>query len=208
MRKFDLMTEQTVYIIDDDDAVLDSIKELLESVNIKAEIFMSAQSFLDIYSQEKTGCIISDIRMARMSGLALQKRLSEMGATLPIIFITGHGDIDMAVGALKDGAMDFIQKPYHEENLLDSINTALELDARNRNFSQQAEAMEQHLETLTTREREIMGLLLKGQSNKQIAKNLCISSRTVEVHRHHVLQKHKVKSVTQLMYLLNHSPDP
>ncbi|MFB3099890.1 MAG: response regulator transcription factor, partial [Gammaproteobacteria bacterium] len=168
----------------------------------------SAQSVLDIYSQEKTGCIVSDIRMPRMSGLVLQKRLSEMGATLPIIFITGHGDIDMAVGALKDGAMDFIQKPYHEENLLDSINDALELDARNRNLSQQAEAMEQHFETLTTREREIMGLLLKGQSNKQIAKNLCISSRTVEVHRHHVLQKHKVKSVTQLMYLLNHSPDP
>ena len=202
------MTEQTVYIIDDDDAVLDSIKELLESVNIKAEIFTSALSFLDNYSNEFVGCIVSDIRMTRMSGLVLQKRLSEMGATLPIIFITGHGDIDMAVGALKDGAMDFIQKPYHEENLLDSINTALELDARNRNFSQQAEAMEQHFEALTTREREIMGLLLKGQSNKQIAKNLCISSRTVEVHRHHVLQKHKVKSVTQLMYLLNHSPDP
>ncbi len=202
------MTEQTVYIIDDDDAVLDSIKELLESVNIKAEIFMSAQSFLDIYSQEKTGCIVSDIRMTRMSGLVLQKRLSEMGSMLPIIFITGHGDIDMAVEALKDGAMDFIQKPYHEENLLDSINAALELDARNRNFSQHAEAMEQHFEVLTTREREIMGLLLKGQSNKHIAKNLCISSRTVEVHRHHVLQKHKVKSVTQLMYLLNHSPDP
>jgi len=202
------MTEQTVYIIDDDDAVLDSIKELLESVNIKAEIFMSAQSFLDIYSQEKTGCIVSDIRMARMSGLVLQKRLSEMGATLPIIFITGHGDINMAVGALKDGAMDFIQKPYHEENLLDSINAALELDARNRNVSQQTEAMEQHFEALTTREREVMGLLLKGQSNKQIAENLCISSRTVEVHRHHVLQKHKVKSVTQLMYLLNHSLDP
>ena len=202
------MTEQTVYIIDDDDAVLDSIKELLESVNIKAEIFTNALSFLDNYSNEFAGCIVCDIRMARMSGLVLQKRLSEMGATLPIIFITGHGDIDMAVGALKDGAMDFIQKPYHEENLLDSINAALELDARNRNFSQHAKAMEQHFEVLTTREREIMGLLLKGQSNKQIAKNLCISSRTVEVHRHHVLQKHKVKSVTQLMYLLNHSPDP
>jgi len=202
------MTEQTVYIIDDDDAVLDSIKELLESVNIKAEIFTNALSFLDNYSNEFAGCIVCDIRMARMSGLVLQKRLSEMGATLPIIFITGHGDIDMAVGALKDGAMDFIQKPYHEENLLDSINAALELDARNRNFSQQAESMEQHFEALTTREREIMGLLLKGQSNKKIAKNLCISSRTVEVHRHHVLQKYKVKSVTQLMYLLNYSPDP
>ena len=126
---------------------------------------------------------------------------------LPIIFITGHGDIDMAVGALKSGAVYFIQKPYHEQNLLESINDALQLDTRNRNFSQQADALEQNFKELTTREREIMDLLLKGQTNKHIAGNLGISSRTVEVHRHHVLQKYKVKSVTQLMYLLNHS-DP
>lgn len=207
MRKIDLMTEPAVYIIDDDDAVLDSIKELVESVNINAEIFTNALSFLDNYSNELAGCIVSDIRMARMSGFVLQERLTEMGATLPIIFITGHGDVDMAVGALKSGAVDFIQKPYHEQSLLDSINAALELDARNRNASQRADVIEQHYKELTTREREIMDLLLKGQSNKHIAGNLGISSRTVEVHRHHVLQKYKVKSVTQLMCLLNYS-DP
>lgn len=141
--------------------------------------------------------------MARMSGLVLQERLNEMGATLPIIFITGHGDVDMAVDALKSGAVDFIQKPYHEQSLLDSINDALELDARNRNKNQQAEVLEQHSAELTTREREVMDLLLQGNTNKLIGENLGISPRTVEVHRQHILQKYKVKSVTQLMYVLN-----
>ena len=195
------MTQPTVYIIDDDEAVRDSIKELVESVNLNAETFASANSFLEIYSQERTGCIVTDIRMARMSGLVLQERLNEMGTTLPIIFITGHGD--MAVEALKSGAVDFIQKPYHEQGLLDSINDALELDARSRNKNQQAEALEQHSAELTMRKREVMDLLLQGQSNKFIARNLDISPRTVEVHRQHILQKYRVKSITQLMYLLS-----
>ena len=197
------MTEQTVYVIDDDDAVLDSIKELLESVNIKAEIFTNALSFLDNYSNELAGCIVSDIRMARMSGFVLQERLTEMGATLPIIFITGHGDVDMAVGALKSGAVDFIQKPYHEQSLLDSINDALELDAKNRNKTRQAEALERNSAELTKREREVMDLLLIGHTSKQIGINFGISPRTVEVHRQHILKKHNVKSVTQLMYIFN-----
>jgi len=197
------MTEPTVYIIDDDEAVRDSIRELVESVNLNAETFASAISFLEIYSQERTGCVVTDIRMARMSGLVLQERLNEMGATLPVIFITGHGDVDMAVEALKSGAVDFIQKPYHEQSLLDSINDALELVARSRNKNLQAEALEQHSAELTTREREVMDLLFQGQTNKLIAKNLSISPRTVEVHRQHILQKYKVKSVTQLMHHLN-----
>jgi two-component system, LuxR family, response regulator FixJ len=200
----DLLKEATVYIIDDDEAVRDSIKELVMSVNLNAETFASAQEFLEIFKTDLPGCLVLDIRMARMSGLVLQDQLKNMGATLPIIFITGHGDVDMAVSALKAGAVDFIQKPYHEQNLLDSIIDALELDTRNRNFSQQAEAIEQHFKELTSREREVMDLLIKGQTNKLIARNLDISPRTVEVHRHHVLQKYKVKSVTQLMYLLNH----
>ncbi len=197
------MAEPTVYIIDDDEAVRDSIKELVESVNLNAEIFASANSFLEIYSQERAGCVVTDIRMARMSGLVLQERLNEMGATLPIIFISGHGDVNMAVEALKSGAVDFIQKPYHEQNLLDSINDALELDARSRNKTQQAETLEQHSAELTTREREVLDCLLQGHTNKQIGKSLGISPRTVEVHRQHILQKYKVKSLTQLMYLLN-----
>lgn len=197
------MIEQTVYIIDDDEAVRDSIKELVESVNLDAEVFDSAISFLDSFSGDNAGCLVLDIRMSRMSGLVLQERLNEMGATLPIIFITGHGDVDMAVDALKSGAVDFIQKPYHEQSLLDSINDALELDARNRNKNQQAEVLEQHSAELTTREREVMDLLLQGNTNKLIGENLGISPRTVEVHRQHILQKYKVKSVTQLMYVLN-----
>ena len=197
------MADPTVYIIDDDEAVRDSIKELVKSVNLNAEIFMSANSFLDIYTADKVGCLVLDVRMARMSGLVLQKRLNEMDATLPIIFITGHGEVDMAVEAVKSGAVDFIQKPYHEQSLLDSINAALELDARNRNKNQQADALEQHRAELTTREREVMDLLLQGQTNKLIAKSLGISPRTVEAHRQHILKKYNVNSVTQLMYLLN-----
>ena len=196
------MTEQTVYIVDDDEAVRDSIKELVESVNLNAKTFENAQLFLDTYTTDTTGCLVLDIRMARMSGLVLQERLNEMGANLPIIFITGHGDVDMAVEALKTGAVDFIQKPYHEQNLLDSINDALELDARNRYKNQQSDAMAQHNAELTTREREVMDLLLRGQTNKLIARNLDISPRTVEVHRQHILQKYDVKSVTQLMHHL------
>lgn len=197
------MAQPTVFIIDDDEAVRDSIRELVESVNLDAETFASAQPFLDIFTDNRAGCLVLDIRMAWMSGLVLQERLNEIGATIPIIFITGHGDVDMAVNALKSGAVDFIQKPYHEQNLLDSINNALELDARNRNKNQQAEALEKHSAELTTRECEVKDLLLEGKTNKLIGENLGISPRTVEVHRQHILKKYEVKSITQLMYLLN-----
>ena len=197
------MTEQKVYIIDDDEAVRDSIKELVESVDLNAEIFESAVSFLDSFTADKAGCLVLDIRMARMSGLILQERLNEMSATIPIIFITGHGDVNMAVEALKSGAVDFIQKPYHDQNLLDSINDALELDNRNRSGSRQEKTMEKCIEKLTEREHQVMDLLSQGHTNKMIGKNLDISPRTVEVHRQHILQKFKVKSVTQLMYLLS-----
>ena len=197
------MIEQTVYIIDDDEAVRDSIKELVESINLNAEIFDSADSFLDSFTTDSAGCLVLDVRLAKMSGLVLQERLNEMDAKLPIIFITGHGDVDMAVDALKSGAVDFIQKPYHDQNLLDSINDALELDNRNRNISQHDEAIEKSIEQLTIREHQVMDLLLQGDTNKIIGKKLDISPRTVEVHRQHILQKCKVKSTTQLMSRLN-----
>ncbi len=196
------MAEQTVYIIDDDEAVRDSIKELIESVGLNAETFADATQFLDTFKTDQAGCIVSDIRMARMSGLVLQERLGELGAKLPLIFITGHGDVDMAVAALKSGAVDFIQKPYHEQSLLDSINKALDLDSRNRQESQQENVLAQHNDELTSREREVMELLLQAQSNKTIATSLEISPRTVEVHRQHILKKYKVNSITQLMVLL------
>jgi two-component system response regulator DctR len=197
------MVEPTVYIIDDDEAVLDSIKELVESVNLNAETFASAILFLEIYSKEMVGCVVSDIRMARMSGIVLQERLNKVGATLPIIFITGHGEVDMAVAALKSGAVDFIQKPYYDQNLLDSINNALELNDRTRDNTRQLDALERHSAELTTREREVIELLLQGYTNRQTGKNLGISPRTVEVHRQHILRKYKVRSIAQLMYMLN-----
>lgn len=200
------MVEQTVFIVDDDDAVRDSIKEIVESIGLAAETFKSGQSFLDSHSLNKPGCLVLDVRMARMGGLAVQAKLKELGSSIPIVFITGHGDIDIAVEAMKAGAVDFIQKPYHEQNLLDCINKALELDAQNREAADKHEALQGHLARLTEREREVMDLLVQGLTNKAIAGQLDISPRTVEVHRHRILEKCGVKSVTHLVRLLN-APD-
>jgi len=196
------MIEQTVLVVDDDDAVRDSIKELVESVGLKAQTFASAQSFLESYTTDQAGCLVLDVRMARMSGLTLQAKLKEMGSDLPIIFITGHGDIDMAVQVMKVGAVDLIQKPYHEQNLLDSINDALEIDVEKRRTSRKQDALEKQIASLTEREREVMDLLAGGHTNKAVAEQLGISPRTVEVHRHRVLEKCEVKSVPQLIRLL------
>lgn len=196
------MIEQTVLVVDDDDAVRDSIKELVESVGLKAQTFASAQSFLESYTTDQAGCLVLDVRMARMSGLTLQAKLKEMGSDLPIIFITGHGDIDMAVQVMKVGAVDLIQKPYHEQNLLDSINDALEIDVEKRGASRKQGALEKQIASLTEREREVMDLLAGGHTNKAVAEQLGISPRTVEVHRHRVLEKCEVKSVPQLIRLL------
>lgn len=196
------MIEQTVLVVDDDDAVRDSIKELVESVGLKAQTFASAQSFLESYTTDQAGCLVLDVRMARMSGLTLQAKLKEMGSDLPIIFITGHGDIDIAVQVMKVGAVDLIQKPYHEQNLLDSINDALEIDVEKRGASRKQGALEKQIASLTEREREVMDLLAGGHTNKAVAEQLGISPRTVEVHRQRVLEKCEVKSVPQLIRLL------
>ena len=195
------MLEQTVYIVDDDSAVADSVKELVESVGLNAKTYNSARDFLKCYTSDYAGCLVLDVRMAKMSGLALQLKLNRIGADIPIIFITGYGDINTAVTALKAGAVDFIQKPYHEQNLLDAINNALELDEKKRSFAHKMESIEEQLSELTEREREVMDLLADGLSNKVIAKRLGISPRTVEAHRQHVFQKCKVNSVAQLARL-------
>ena len=200
------MTEQTVFVVDDDEAVRDSIKELVESVGLPAETYKSATSFLDSYSEDRPGCLVLDVRMAKMSGIVLQRKLKERGCRLPIVFVSGHGDIDTAVSAVKMGAVDFIQKPYHEHGLLDSINEALRLDAENASEDQKSPSMESHIASLTAREREVMQLLLQGFSNKHVARALNISPRTVEVLRRHVLEKCGVKSVTELLAQLGEIP--
>lgn len=200
------MAEPTVFIIDDDRGVRNSIRELVLSVGLAAETFDSARSYLDRYDAQRPGCLVLDVRMAHMSGLALQARLAEMGARIPIVFISGHGDIAMAVGAVKRGAVDFVQKPYQEQQLLEAINEALARDAAQRGCAGRAATrageLAQRIGALTPREREIMDLALKGQPNKAIAKALGISYRTVELHRSRLLEKLDVASIAELTHLL------
>jgi two-component system response regulator DctR len=200
------MTEQTVFIIDDDEAFRDSVKELVSSVGLAAEVFRSALEFLETYDPARPGCLVLDVRMARMSGIALQARLREMDARIPIVFISGHGDIEMAVTAIKNGAVDFVQKPYHEQQLLDAIDEALRRDAAQRAPAAAAGSLAERMAALTAREREVMALALKGLPSKLIAKELSISHRTVEQHRSRLLEKLGVGSVTELMRLTFERP--
>ena len=193
--------EQTVFIVDDDEAVRDSILELLESVGLHAQGYDSGQAFLEDFQPELSGCLVLDVRMAGMGGLVLQEKLTGLGARLPVIFITGHGDVPMAVHALQAGAVDFIQKPYRDQLLLDSINKALAADVTARRLLAGVDKIDQHLAALTKREREVLDKLLEGNSSKEIARALDISSRTVEAHRQNLLHKLEVGSIKELMLL-------
>jgi two-component system response regulator DctR len=195
------MKASTVCIVDDDEAVRDSIAELVGSIGLQAATFRSAQEFLDGYDPERPGCLVLDVRMAHMSGPALQEKLVAMGATIPIVFISGHGDIPLAIKTIKAGAVDFVQKPYRDQQLLDSINDALQRDGAARAAAGSSERFAQRMTTLTEREREVMTLVVKGLSSKAIAKSLGISYRTVEVHRSHLLEKLDVRSVPELIHL-------
>ena len=192
---------QTVFIVDDDEAFRDSAKELVSSVGLAAETFRSALEFLEAFDPARPGCLVLDVRMARMSGIALQARFREMGACILIVFISGHGDIAMVVYAIKDGAVDFVQKPYHEQQLLDAIDEALRRDEAQRVPAAAAGSLGARVASLTAREREVMALALKGMPSKVIAKELSISHRTVEQHRSRLLEKLGVSSVTELMRL-------
>ncbi|MDM0021406.1 response regulator transcription factor [Variovorax saccharolyticus] len=197
------MTEPTVFIIDDDEAYRDSVRELVNSIGLATEVHSSALEFLDRFDPSRPGCLVLDVRMARMSGLALQERLSAMGARIPIVFISGHGDITMAVKAVKDGAVDFVQKPYREQQLLDAIDEALRRDAgiRAAPAAEANQGLAKRVAALTDREREVMSLALKGLPSKVIAKELAISHRTVEQHRSRLLEKLNVNSITELLRL-------
>jgi two-component system response regulator DctR len=194
--------KHTVFIVDDDAAVRDSIQELVESVGLQAEGYDSALAFLDVFKPQRPGCLVLDVRMAEMSGLVLQERLNQLEARIPVIVLTGHGDVPMAVQAMRNGAVDFIQKPYREQALLDSINMAIAQDAAVRHSSGTAEDMEQRLGSLTQREREVLGHILSGLTSKQIARELNVSPRTVEAHRKNLLRKLGIGSIKDLMLQL------
>jgi two-component system response regulator DctR len=195
------MIGPTVFVVDDDEAVRDSIQELAASVGLTVETFASAADYLAAFDPGRPGCLVLDVRMARMSGLALQAKLDEMGARIPIVFISGHGDVPTAVEALRAGALTFVQKPYREQELLDSINEALARDAALRAAATEGGRFARSLEALTDREREVMALTVEGLPSKVIAQRLGISHRTVELHRSRVLEKLGVQSTAELIRL-------
>lgn len=190
---------QTVFIVDDDEGVRDGLSLLLATVGVSCELYESAQEFLDAYDGEKRGCLVLDIRMPRMTGLDLQKKLQEMGSALPVIFITGHGDIPMAVEAMRRGALDFIRKPFREHDLLERINEALNIDEDAHRKALDRQEIEERLSTLSQREKEVFDRVADGQMNKVIAADLGISERTVEVHRGQVMKKLDVRTLAQLV---------
>ncbi len=197
------LEQSLVYVVDDDVAVCGGIKRLVESIGLRAEIFSNAQEFLDDYDESVPGCLVLDIRMPEISGIKLQSMLSANNINIPIIFITGHGDVSIAVKAFKEGAFDFLEKPFNEHVLLERIQEALDKDIYNREtFAVRHEAIERFQE-LSDREREVLDLVMAGKSNKAIAVELELSRSTVEVHRANVMKKMKADSVPELATLVN-----
>jgi FixJ family two-component response regulator len=192
----------TVYIVDDDSGVRSSIRILLKSIGLAALPFPSAQEFLQSYNIEQPGCLILDIRMPGMSGLELQLELNRRGAVIPVIFITGHGDVPMAVEAMRLGAFDFVQKPFRDQELIDRVQQAMARDAETRRDLKQDTTIRQNLEALTPRERQVLDLMIAGQANKVMAQSLGLSQRTVEIHRAHVMDKMHVRSLAHLVRMV------
>jgi two-component system, LuxR family, response regulator FixJ len=193
---------EKVFIVDDDEAVRDAIGMLLETVDIPYIAYPDALSFLEQADLENVNCLVLDIRMPGMSGLELQEKLAAMKIELPIVFITGHGDIPMAVEAMRRGAVDFLRKPFRDQELLDRIQEALSRDAQHRDQAADSDQLKSRIADLTPRELEVFQRVAKGQANKVIAIELGISERTVEIHRSNVMQKTSSRSLADLVRLL------
>jgi FixJ family two-component response regulator len=191
--------ESVVHVVDDDEAVRSSLKLLLKSAGLSTLAYASAAEFLAAYQDDQPGCLVLDIRMPGMNGLELQDELTRRGAMIPVIFITGHGDVPMAVEAMQRGAMDFLQKPFRDEDLIDRVRKALVLDRGNRAQLKARHAIRSRLAILSPREMQVLRLLTLGKSNKQMAGDLGVSQRTVEIHRAHLMRKMEATSVAQLV---------
>ena len=191
-----------VFVVDDDEGVRTSLRLLIRSIGLPVETFDSAQEFLAQFDPERPGCLVLDIRMPGMSGLELQQKLNERHAITPIVFITGHGDVPMAVEAMQAGAIDFVQKPFRDQDLIDRINRALEKDRTNRAALRERDAIRQRIAELTPREREVLELVTKGRANKVIAGDLSVSQRTDEIHRARVMEKMGASSLAHLVRMV------
>ena len=192
----------TVFVVDDDEGVRNSLRFLLKSVGLQTQTLASATELLDTYKPSVPGCLVLDVRMPGMSGLELQQQLNLRGAVIPVIFITGHGDVPMAVEAMQQGAFDFLQKPFRDQDLIDRIQRALERDARNRAALDQHAKIRERLDSLTPREREVLALMTRGKPNKIMAAELGVSQRTVEIHRARVMEKSGAASLAQLVRMV------
>jgi two-component system, LuxR family, response regulator FixJ len=202
------MTTQTVFIVDDDEAVRSSLKLLLKTLGVSAVAYASAPEFLAAFDASRAGCLVLDIRMPGMSGLELQQELNARGALLPIIFITGHGDVPMAVEAMQHGAMDFLQKPFRDQDLIDRINKALERDRIGRELLHNRARILSLIESLTPREREVLEQVTQGKINKVIAAEMGLSQRTVEIHRAHIMEKMGANSLAHLVRMVIDANNP
>jgi len=191
-----------VMVVDDDSGVRNAMRALLKSVGLNSILFSSAQEFLDGYDPLQPGCLLLDIRMPGKSGMELQQELNLRGAVIPVIFMSGHADIPMAVEAMQHGAFDFLQKPFRDQDLLDRIQRAIAKDAERRVALGEQTRIKAHLESLTEREREVLDLLTLGKQNKVIAQELGVSPRTIEIHRARVMEKMGAQSVAELVRMM------
>ena len=188
-----------VFIIDDDRGMRQSIQDLVESVGLRAESFATGGEFLKRKPTNDPSCLVLDVRLPQMSGLDFQRRLTEIGSQIPIIFITAHGDIPMSVRALKSGAVEFLSKPFRDQDLLDAIQQALQRDRVERDRQAEIHDLQERYGVLTARERQVMSLVVSGMLNKQIASEIGASEATVKIHRGHVMQKMQAGSVVELV---------
>lgn len=189
----------TVFVVDDDPSMRDSMRWLIESVGLKVEPFANADAFLEQFSGDEPGCLVLDVRMPGTSGMELLDMLKSRGVQLPIIMISGHGDVPMAVQALKRGAIDFLEKPFRDQELLEQIARAIDVDEDRRKKAASVAGIHARLEKLTPREREVMELVVAGYANKQVAAKLGLSEKTIEVHRSRVMSKMKARTLPCLV---------
>lgn len=194
--------EPTVFVIDDDEAVRRFLSGLVESVGLRIEAYASARGFLDAYEPGRPGCILLDIRMPEMSGLELQKELRARNIHLPVIILTGHGDVQVAVRAMKAGAVDFIEKPFNNQLLLDRVQEAVAESARASDSRLRQAEIKARVARLTPREREVLDLVAAGETNKGVARSLDISEKTVEIHRARVMEKMQANSLADLVKMI------